>query len=83
MGAEVVVLGRADSLEALSEVYETAATILDGMEDGAENGQTVFGGLRAGTTPVQPFDRLRIVAEIADSELPHYPSIAVTEDDFR
>ena len=48
MGAEVVVLGRADSLEALSEVYETAATILDGMEDGAENGQTVFGGLRAG-----------------------------------
>ncbi len=48
MGAEVVILGRADSLDTLAEVYETAATVLDGMEDGAENGRTVFDGLLAG-----------------------------------
>lgn len=53
MGAEVVVLGRADSLDALAGIYETAATVLDGMEDGVENGQAVFGSLRAGYDALQ------------------------------
>ena len=47
MGAEVVVLPRADSIDALETTYVTAATVLDGMQDGDENGRRVFGALRA------------------------------------
>lgn len=47
MGAEVVVLPRAGSIDALETTYVTAATVLDGMQDGDENGRRVFGALRA------------------------------------
>ena len=47
MGAEVVVLPRADSIDALETTYVTAATVLDGMQDGDANGRRVFGALRA------------------------------------
>lgn len=47
MGAEVIVLPRAENIDALETTYVTAATVLDGMRDGAENGRRVFDALRA------------------------------------
>lgn len=61
MDAQVIVLGRADSLDELEEVYVTAATVLDGLVDGEENGQAFFDGLRA------RYDALKYAADgIAD-----------------
>lgn len=47
MGAEVVVLPHADSVDALDEIYSTVGTILDGMIKGDQNAKGVFAPLRA------------------------------------
>ncbi|MEM1485227.1 helical backbone metal receptor [Oscillospiraceae bacterium PP1C4] len=46
MGAEVVVLPHADSLDSLEEIYITIAMVLDGNLSGKQNGQAVFAPLR-------------------------------------
>lgn len=42
MGAEVVVLAHADSMDSLRELYVAAGTILGGMIDGERNGEETF-----------------------------------------
>ncbi len=60
MGAEVVVLGYARTLDELEEVYVTAATAIDGMLDGEDLGVEVFSELKKG------YQALRSASETVD-----------------
>lgn len=46
-GAEVVVLPPAQNVEGIGDIYGVVGTILDGMEDGAQNGAETFAPLKA------------------------------------
>ncbi len=63
MGAEVVVLPHAGSVDALEELYVAAGTIIGGMVDGEENGEETFAPLR------RRYDALTAAAETVEKKL--------------
>lgn len=63
MGAEVVVLPHADSVDALEELYVTAGTILGGMVDGEQNGEDTFAPLR------EKYDAVAAAAKTVEKKL--------------
>lgn len=63
LGAEVVVLPHADSIDAIKENYVAAGTILGGMIDGEKNGEDTFAPLE------QTYQALTSAAQTVDTKL--------------